>query len=123
MSALARLCLAEGKKVSGSDRSPSDITRALEHEGVTVYGSHSKDNIGVETEVVVYTEAVNEKTEGYADLLKAREKGIMTMNYFDALGMVANEYYLIAVAGAHGKTTTTAMLIDIFEEAGLDPSA
>lgn len=45
------------------------------------------------------------------------------MNYFDALGMVANEYYLIAVAGSHGKTTTTAMLIDIFEEAGLDPSA
>ena len=48
----------------------------------------------------------------------AREMGIKTINYFDALGMVANEYYLIAVAGSHGKTTTTAMLIDIFEEAG-----
>ncbi len=123
MSALARLCLTEGKKVSGSDRSPSDITRALELEGAKVFGSHAKENIGDETQVVVYTEAVNEKTEGYEELLRAREKGIVTMNYFDALGMVANEYYLIAVAGAHGKTTTTAMLIDIFEEAGLDPSA
>jgi UDP-N-acetylmuramate--alanine ligase len=45
------------------------------------------------------------------------------MNYFEALGMVANEYYLIAVSGTHGKTTTTAMLIDIFEEASFDPSA
>ncbi|MCR4286223.1 MAG: Mur ligase family protein, partial [Candidatus Kaiserbacteria bacterium] len=45
-----------------------------------------------------------------------------TINYFDALGMVANEYYLIAVAGSHGKTTTTAMIIDILEEAGFDPS-
>ena len=54
-------------------------------------------------------------------LKQAFDSGKPTMNYFEALGMVANEYYLIAVAGSHGKTTTTAMLIDIFEEAGLDP--
>ena len=123
MSALARLFLNEKKIVSGSDRSPSDITRALAHEGVVISQGHSQENITEGLDLVVYTEAVSEKTEGYVELQAARERGIVTMNYFEALGMVANEYYLIAVAGSHGKTTTTAMLIDIFEEAGLDPSA
>ena len=123
MSALARLFLNEKKIVSGSDRSPSDITRALAHEGVVISQGHSQENITEGLDLVVYTEAVSEKTEGYVELQDARERGIVTMNYFEALGMVANEYYLIAVAGSHGKTTTTAMLIDIFEEAGLDPSA
>ncbi|MEZ4195072.1 MAG: Mur ligase family protein [Candidatus Paceibacterota bacterium] len=44
------------------------------------------------------------------------------MSYFEALAQIANEYYLIAVAGTHGKTTTTAMLADIFEEASYDPT-
>ncbi len=123
MSGLARLFLSEGKEVSGSDRSPSDITRALASEGVRIHEGHAIGSVSDDCDIVVYTEAVSEKTEGYIELKTAREKGILTINYFDALGMVANEYYLIAIAGSHGKTTTTAMLIDIFEEAGLDPSA
>jgi len=59
----------------------------------------------------------------HPELVAAREAGVKTVNYFQALGEVANEYYLIAVAGTHGKTTTTAMLIDIFEEADFDPTA
>ena len=123
MSALARLFLSEKKGVSGSDRSPSDITRALQNEGAQIFEGHQSENVSLGTDLVVYTEAVSEKSEGYVELVRARELDIPTINYFDALGMVANEYYLIAVAGSHGKTTTTAMLIDIFEEAGLDPSA
>lgn len=119
MSALARLFLGEKKVVSGSDRAPSDITRALEAEGVTFFDTQTAGNIASGTDLVVYTEAMPKDHE---ELVRARELGIKTMNYFEALGMVANEYYLIAVAGSHGKTTTTAMLIDIFEEAGLDPS-
>ena len=120
MSGLARLFLAEKKSMSGSDRAPSDITRALVTEGVIFFETQVKDNISEETDLVVYTEAMPKDHE---ELVRARELGIPTMNYFEALGMVANEYYLIAVAGSHGKTTTTAMLIDIFEDAGLDPSA
>lgn len=120
MSGLARLFLHEGKRVSGSDRAPSDITRSLEAEGVTVYSSQVGANIAHDVDLVVYTEAMPQDHE---ELVCARTRGIPTMNYFDALGMVANEYYLIAVAGSHGKTTTTAMLIDIFERAYLDPSA
>jgi UDP-N-acetylmuramate--alanine ligase len=120
MSGLARLFLHEGKEVSGSDRSPSDITRALEAEGVTLFPSQIASNIEGDVDLVVYTEAMPKDHE---ELVRARELGIPMMNYFEALGMVANEYYLIAVAGSHGKTTTTAMLIDIFEEAGFDPTA
>ncbi|MCF7815461.1 MAG: UDP-N-acetylmuramate--L-alanine ligase [Candidatus Pacebacteria bacterium] len=123
MSGLARLFLHGGKVVSGSDRSPSDITRSLMLEGASFFESHAIENITDDIDLVIYTEAVSEKTEGYVELQEAKKKGITTINYFDALGMVANEYYLIAVSGSHGKTTTTAMLIDIFEEAGLDPSA
>ncbi len=120
MSALARLFLHEKKNVSGSDRSISEITNALTKEGLIFFDSQVKENITADIDLVVYTEAMPHDHE---ELVHAREQGIHTINYFDALGMIANEYYLVAVAGSHGKTTTTAMLIDIFEEAGFDPSA
>lgn len=120
MSGLARLFLHEKKQVSGSDRTPSAITNALVLEGVTFFDSQTADNIEKDVDLMVFTEAMPKDHE---ELVRARELGIPTMNYFEALGMVANEYYLIAVSGTHGKTTTTAMLIDIFEEAGLDPTA
>ncbi len=120
MSGLARLFLHEGKAVSGSDRTASAITEALVNEGVSFSSAQTKENIREGIDLVVYTEAMPKDSE---ELLRARELGITTLNYFEALGMVANDYYLIAIAGTHGKTTTTAMLIDIFEEAGLDPTA
>jgi UDP-N-acetylmuramate--alanine ligase len=69
---------------------------------------------------VVYTEAMPHDHE---ELARAREKKIPCINYFEALGLVTNPYYLIAVSGTHGKTTTTAMAIDVLEAAGLDPTA
>ncbi len=123
MSGLARLFLHEGKKVSGSDIKETPLTQALEKEGATVFYDQVPENIqGFNPciDLVVYTEAM---PEDHPELVKAKEMGIKTINYFQALGMVANEYYLIAVAGTHGKTTTTAMLIDILEEASFDPTA
>ncbi len=120
MSGLARLFLHEGKEVSGSDRSVTPLVEALRSEGVRVCEGQVKKNITVDLDLVVFTEAMSHDHE---ELVCAREEGIRTINYFEALGMIANEYYLIAVAGSHGKTTTTAMLIDIFEDSGLDPTA
>ena len=119
MSGLARLFLHEGKRVSGSDRAPSDITAALADEGVKFFPSQEATNISNDIDMVVYTEAM---PQDHPEMAAGRGLGVPMMNYFEALGLVANQYYLIAVAGTHGKTTTTAMLIDIFEEAGLDPS-
>ena len=122
MSGLARLFLHEGKTVSGSDAAKSANTEKLEQEGATIFYTQEASNIRLSSdlELVVYTEAM---AQDHPELMKARELGIRTVNYFEALGEIANEYYLIAVAGTHGKTTTTAMLIDIFEEASFDPSA
>ncbi len=125
MSGLARLFKYEGKEVSGSDTTETENTKKLITEGIDVTYTQTAENIQMEgsdpsIDLVVYTEAVHKDNP---ELVAAREVGIRTVNYFEALGEVANEYYLIAVAGTHGKTTTTAMLIDILEEASFDPTA
>lgn len=130
MSGLARLYLHEGATVSGSDSVKTDNTEKLRSEGATVFYEHTPENITGKSEskglnpllveLVVYSEAVSADNP---ELMAAREAGIKTVNYFEALGEIANQYYLIAVAGTHGKTTTTAMLIDILEEASFDPTA
>ncbi len=120
MSALARFFLHEKKQVSGSDRAPSAITDELEKEGVTFFPSQIKENITSDIGMVVYTEAM---AHDHEEMVAAKALGVPMMNYFDALGLVANQYHLIAVAGSHGKTTTTAMIVDILEEASFDPTA
>lgn len=120
MSGLARLFRHEGAIVSGSDAHKSAITEALTSEGIEVVYQQGAANVTDDIELAVFTEAM---PKDHPELLAAHDKGIRTINYFEALAEVANEYYLIAVAGTHGKTTTTAMLIDIFEEASYDPTA
>ena len=120
MSALARFFLHEKKQVSGSDRAASAITDALVQEGVLFFPAQVARNITSYIDMVVYTEAM---TTDHVEMIAARSLGVPMMNYFDALGMIANEYYLIAVAGTHGKTTTTAMITDVLEESALDPTA
>jgi UDP-N-acetylmuramate--alanine ligase len=123
MSALARHLIQEKKVVSGSDRALGTLTKTLDGEGIQIYGTQTVDNITKDIELVVYTEAVTEGSEGWEELQRAKKSKIPTVNYFEALGMAMNPYYLIAVAGSHGKTTTTAMLVDVFESAGKDPTA
>ena len=120
MSGLARFFVHEKKQVSGSDRATSPITDALKTLGVTFYENQVASNITDGIDFIVYTEAMSEDQE---EMVAARNLGVPMMNYFQALGLVANQYYLVAVSGTHGKTTTTAMIIDILEEAELDPTA
>lgn len=119
MSALARFLVHEKKRVSGSDRAGSQITEALETEGVTVYTEQVAANISKDIELVIYTEAMSHDHE---EMVAAKKLGVPMINYFEALGLAMNPYYLIAVSGTHGKTTTTAMLTDVFEAAGKDPT-
>lgn len=124
MSALARHYLHEGWQVSGSDIAESENTKKLEAEGVDVVYKQLPENISsrFNLELVVYSDGVTKETAGWGELEAARAAGIETVSYFEALGRVANDYYVIAVAGTHGKTTTTAMLADILEEASFDPT-
>jgi UDP-N-acetylmuramate--alanine ligase len=120
MSALARFFSHEKKIVSGSDRELTPITKALDQEGIRIYGHQAVENITRDIELIVYTEAMS---PDHPEMVAGRGLAVPMVNYFEALGMVANPYYLIAVAGTHGKTTTTAMITDVFEKCHKDPTA
>lgn len=119
MSALARLFKAHGKEVLGSDSHKSILTEELHSEGIHVRVGHAPEHLPKNADLVVYSEAVPLENP---ELEKALDLGIPMMSYFQALGKVAESYRLVAIAGTHGKTTTTAMLSLILEKAGLDPT-
>ncbi|HAO64993.1 TPA: UDP-N-acetylmuramate--L-alanine ligase [Candidatus Taylorbacteria bacterium] len=119
VSAMARMMLHEGKQVSGSDRSQSEITEMLEAKGIIVSYEQKAENIVAGTDLVVYTVAV---TDENPELAQAKKMGINTLTYPEFLGLVSKGKYTIAVSGTHGKTTTTAMIAKILIDAGLDPT-
>jgi UDP-N-acetylmuramate--alanine ligase len=120
MSALARHFLSEKKVVSGSDRDLTPITKALATEGIQIFSEQVAENVSEENQLIVYTEAM---TEEHPEMKAARALKVPMMNLFEAEGLAFNPYFLIAVAGTHGKTTTSAMLTDIFETVEKDPTA
>jgi UDP-N-acetylmuramate--alanine ligase len=119
VSAIARMMLHEGKKVSGSDRSASDITSELQKSGARVFIGQKAENIDSATGLVIYTVAIPEDNP---ELLEARELGIPSITYPEALGKLSEGKFTIAVSGAHGKTTTTAMIAAMLIDAGFDPT-
>ena len=118
VSAIARMMLAEGKIVSGSDTSDSAIIDELRKLGAKIFLGHNADNVASEVDLLVYTPAV---TADNPELKKAAELGIPALSYPEILGLISKDRYTIAVSGAHGKTTTTAMIGKILIDGGLDP--
>ena len=120
MSALAEICLNKGYDVSGSDMSKSTMTDKLASQGAKIYIGQKKENIVDGLDMVVYTAAIHPDNE---ELMAAKEKNILTINRAAFLGQIMREYKnSIAVAGTHGKTSTTSMLSTIFGYADLDPT-
>ena len=119
VSAIARLFLSLGASVSGSDVSASNITKDLEAQGVIFSKGQSSDNISDDTDLVVYTPALKEDN---VELLEAKKRGIEVVAYPEALGMLMEGHNSVAVSGTNGKTTTTALLGIILEEADKDPT-
>lgn len=119
VSAIAKLFISLGVKVSGSDEQKSQITKSLATEGAKVYYKHLAKNLSNDTDLVVYTIAID-KTN--SELKKAKQLGIKTKTYSQMLGIISDGYYTIAVSGTHGKTTTTAMIAKIAVDAGLVPT-
>lgn len=119
MSALAQLMLKLGCRVSGSDLQESAITARLAEQGAAVSLGHSRKNID-NCDLVVYSTAISDDNP---ELLEARGKSIPVWHRSELLAVLLNEHYGIAVAGTHGKTTTTAMIALLLERGGLDPTA
>ena len=116
MSALARYFKFRGFGVSGYDKTPSDLTAALEREGIAVHYEDRPDLIpaDVEETLVIWTPAIHELGE----LDFVREKGYRLIKRSRALGEVARGQRCLAVAGTHGKTTTSTLTAHIFTESG-----
>ena len=118
VSALARYYLGQGFRVSGSDLSPSPILEELEKEGAIVGVGHF-EKFNSEPDLVVYSQAIPDDDP---ELSLARELGISIKTYPQALGELTHQFKTVAVAGSHGKSTTTALLSLILVRAGLDPT-
>lgn len=118
ISALARYYLAQGWRVSGSDIALSDITDDLEKIGAIIY-SGSRNLEEITPSIVIYSPAVRQDDPEIED---ARRLGIKLMSYPQALGELTKRCKTIAIAGAHGKSTTTAMIALMMIDANLDPT-
>ncbi len=119
MSGIARVLAEQGCKVSGSDLQDSDVTRALNDMGVTIYQGHASSNLQEEVDLLVVSSAIPEDN---AEVRMARDRNIPVLKRGEMLARLVNNKKGIAVAGAHGKTTTTAMLYTLFSDCELDPT-
>lgn len=120
MCPLAEILHTEGFELSGSDANESDTLQRIKSYNIPVYMGHRAENIEG-AELVVYTAAVKADNP---ELVAANEKGIPCLERSVMLGIVTRRYNRsIAVAGTHGKTTTTAMISQVLIGSGFDPSA
>lgn len=120
MSALAQMLLSEGVKVTGSDREASPVTKLLESKGIKVSIGQKAEQVPEDSKILVYSDAVPEENP---ERTRARELDIPQKSYFAMLGEISEGKKTIAVAGTHGKTTTTGMLAKILADAGGSPIA
>src|SRR6478736_4487421 len=118
MSGLARMFLERGIRVSGSDRADSRALRELAALGATVHVGHDAANLG-DADTVIHTGAIWPDNPEYAT---AKERGLPVIHRSQALYWLIGGRRLVSVAGAHGKTTSTGMIIVALKELGADPT-
>ncbi len=118
MSAIARVLIGRGVRVSGSDRALNEQTAALAALGARIYEGHAASNLESPQVVLISSAIPPENPEVEA----ARRAGIPVLRRREALPLLLGSALQIAVAGAHGKTTTTALITHLLREAGRDPS-
>ncbi len=120
VSALARFYLKRGDKVFGSDLVSSEITEKLKKEGAKIYiNSQNGKYLSSNFDLVIYSPAI---FKDHLELKKAKKLSLKTLSYPQALGQIIKNYFSIAVAGTHGKSTTTALISLILIKAGFDPN-
>ena len=118
MSGLARIALSHGIKVSGSDAKDSNVVVALTALGANVSVGHKSENVDG-ADLIVFSTAISENNP---ERLRALELGLPIIARATALALLMSESKSIAVAGTHGKTTTSSMLTVALQATGADPS-
>lgn len=115
MSGIAEVLLNEGYRISGSDLSANPVTDCLSGKGAQIFFGHAASNVEGASVVVVSTAISQENPE----LVAARELRIPVVRRAEMLAELMRYRHGIAIAGTHGKTTTTALVTQIYSEAGL----
>ena len=118
MSGIAEVMLSLGYAVQGSDLKPGKQTQRLAKQGATIFIGHAADNIK-NADAVVVSSAVDETNP---EVVAAREKVMPVVQRAEMLAELMRFRYSIAVAGTHGKTTTTSLVASVLAEGGLDPT-
>lgn len=118
MSGLARIALTHGISVTGSDTKDSSVISALKALGATITTSHASENVDG-ANLVVYSNAISKNN---VELIRTEELHIQTLTRASALSILMSESKSIAVAGTHGKTTTSSMLAVALQACAVDPS-
>ena len=118
MSAVAKLLIQRGHHVSGSDSSQSPILEDLKQMGVRVYQSHRESNVD-QAELVVYSSAIHDQNP---EMIRAKQRQITIKHRAELLAEMMDAKTNIAIAGTHGKTTTTSLVSHIFIHAKLNPT-
>lgn len=118
MSAIALVLARRGHRVTGSDRVASSLTRHLEANGVGISIGHAAGHVG-DAQVVLVSTAIGEDNP---EVIEARRRGIPVWHRAEALAMLVDASEGVAIAGTHGKTTTTGMAAVALDAAGLDPT-
>jgi UDP-N-acetylmuramate--alanine ligase len=118
MSGLARISLSHGMRVSGSDAKDSSVVKALQALGATIATAHAASNVDG-ADLVVYSTAISKSNP---ELMRAQELKLGTLTRAGALSILMSESKSIAVAGTHGKTTTSSMMAVALQACGADPS-
>lgn len=118
MGGIAEVLANEGYHISGSDLAPNAVTQHLAALGATIYFNHRPENV-TDASVVVVSSAV---AQDNPELVAAREQRIPVIRRAEMLAELMRFRHGIAIAGTHGKTTTTAMVSSIYAEGGLDPT-
>ncbi|MDD5074829.1 MAG: cyanophycin synthetase [Candidatus Peribacteraceae bacterium] len=119
LSAYAAYQRSRGLVVSGSDRADSAVITDLRTQGIEVFLSQDGTHVPADADLFVFSEAVPETGP---ERVRAKELGIPSMSYFQALGEITKGSRLTAVCGTHGKSSVTAMAAKVLTEAGSDPS-
>jgi UDP-N-acetylmuramate--alanine ligase len=119
MSGIAEILIDQGFKVSGSDRTLSEVTERLQNLGASIFEGHRAENIAQDVDSVVYSSAVQPENP---EILEAQKRNIPIVRRAEMLAEVMRLKYGIGIAGTHGKTTTTSMTSLVLMEGGLDPT-
>ena len=119
VSAIAEVLVRTGFQVSGCDQMLSPVTERLAGMGVNVFAGHAPEHVG-DADVIVVSSAVRSTDP---ELIEARRRGVPVVARGEMLAQLMRPRFGIAIAGAHGKTTKTAMIALTLERAGLDPTA